>query len=70
MAAAWIDRVQMQGYKAIIERVFVIHLEAYDWNCPQHITPRYTAEEIRDAVHDVEERLRLTEAENAELRKR
>ena len=35
------------GYKAVIERVFVIHLEAFDWNCPQHITPRYTAEEIQ-----------------------
>ena len=45
-ADAWMDRVRMPGYKAIIERVFVIHVEAYDWNCPQHITPRYTAEQI------------------------
>lgn len=66
--AGWIQRVQMQGYKAVIERVFVVHLEAYDWNCPQHITPRYTAEEIRDAVHDVEERLHSVETENEELR--
>jgi predicted pyridoxine 5'-phosphate oxidase superfamily flavin-nucleotide-binding protein len=56
-AAPWIQRVQVPGHKAVIERVFVIHMEAYDWNCPQHITPRYTAEEIRDAVHDVEQRL-------------
>ena len=58
----------MPGYKAVIERVFVVHLEAYDWNCPQHITPRYTAEEIRDAVHDVEEKLHSVETENEELR--
>ena len=63
-----IHRVQMPGYKAVIERVFVIHMEAYDWNCPQHITPRYTAEEIREAVHDVEEKLRSLETENEELR--
>jgi predicted pyridoxine 5'-phosphate oxidase superfamily flavin-nucleotide-binding protein len=67
-AAPWIQRVQMPGYKAVIERVFVIHLDAYDWNCPQHITPRYTAEEIRDAVHDVEEKLHSAEKENEELR--
>ena len=67
-AEAWMDRVRLPGYKAVIERVFVIHVEAYDWNCPQHITPRYTAEEIRDAVHDVEEKLHSLETENEELR--
>ena len=67
-ADAWMDRVRIPGYKAVIERVFVIHVEAYDWNCPQHITPRYTAEEIRSAVHDVEEKLRTLEAENKRLR--
>lgn len=67
-AAPWIQRVQTPGYKAVIERVFVVHMEAYDWNCPQHIIPRYTAEEIRDAVQDVEEKLRSLETENEELR--
>ena len=67
-ADTWMDRVRMPGYKAIIERVFIIHVEAYDWNCPQHITPRYTAEEIQHAVHDVEEKLRAVETENEELR--
>lgn len=67
-ADAWLDRVRVPGYKAIIERVFVIHVEAYDWNCPQHITPRYTAEEIRDAVHDLEGKLHSLETENEELR--
>lgn len=33
------------GERAIVERAMVVHLEAYDWNCPQHITPRYTKEE-------------------------
>jgi uncharacterized protein len=68
-AAEWIKRVRMPGYKAVIERVFVIHVEAYDWNCPQHITPRYTAEEIREGVHAIEERLRSVELENEQLRK-
>lgn len=42
-----LPKVQMPDYKAVAERVFVIRVEAFDWNCPQHITPRYTAEEIK-----------------------
>ncbi len=68
-AAPWIERVELPGYKAVIERVFLIHMEAYDWNCPQHITPRYTAEEIRDAVRGVEEKLHSLETENERLRR-
>jgi predicted pyridoxine 5'-phosphate oxidase superfamily flavin-nucleotide-binding protein len=68
-AAAWIERVRMPGYQAVVDRVFVIHVEAYDWNCTQHITPRYTAEEIRDAVQGIEERARSLELENEQLRK-
>ena len=32
------------------ERIFVLTIEAIDWNCPQHITPRYTLEEIEELV--------------------
>ena len=37
-------------YKSKPERIILFHVEAYDWNCQQHITPRYTLEEIQDAV--------------------
>jgi predicted pyridoxine 5'-phosphate oxidase superfamily flavin-nucleotide-binding protein len=67
-AREWIERVRTPGYKAAIERVFVIHVEAFDWNCPRHITPRYTAEEIQEAVRPMEERLQALELENAALR--
>lgn len=33
-------------YKAVIERVVFIELVGYDWNCPQHITRRYTEAEL------------------------
>ena len=33
-------------YKAKVERLITLTIEAYDWNCPQHIVPRYTEEEI------------------------
>jgi predicted pyridoxine 5'-phosphate oxidase superfamily flavin-nucleotide-binding protein len=34
------------GYQAKVERIFKMHVVAFDWNCHRHITPRYTAEEI------------------------
>ena len=33
-----------------VERAVIVHVEAFDWNCPQHITPRFTAAEIEPAV--------------------
>ncbi len=56
------------GYKAKIERGFVLTLETFDWNCPQHLTPRYTAAEVDAAVARLRARLAALEAENAALR--
>ena len=39
-------RLAMPGYKAKIERAIVFDVEGFDWNCPQHIIPRYTVEEM------------------------
>ena len=33
-----------------VERVFIVDVVSFDWNCPQYITPRYTEEEIETAV--------------------
>jgi predicted pyridoxine 5'-phosphate oxidase superfamily flavin-nucleotide-binding protein len=41
-----LKELQMDGYKARLERIVTLKVQAYDWNCPQHITPRYTLEEI------------------------
>jgi hypothetical protein len=67
-AETWLPRVRMPGEKTVIERVFVIHVEAYDWNCPQHITPRYTAEELREGMQEIEKRVEALEQENNTLR--
>lgn len=37
-----VERLSVPGYEAKIERAVVFTLEAYDWNCSQHITPRYS----------------------------
>jgi len=39
-------KLTLEGYKYRPERIMVLHIKAFDWNCPQHITPRYTVEEI------------------------
>ena len=43
-----VQRLEDSDYGARIERVVLLHVVAFDWNCPQHITPRYTAEELSD----------------------
>lgn len=52
------------------ERILKLRLEAFDWNCPQHITPRFTEDEIARAVQPLHERLAQLEKENAALRDR
>jgi len=56
------------GYRAKPERLFRLRLEAFDWNCPQHIAPRYTETEIAVAVEPLRQRLAELETENAVLR--
>ncbi len=62
--------VTMPEYKAKLERIFRLRLEAFDWNCPQHIVPRFTEQEIAEAVRPLRDRLAQFETENAELRSR
>lgn len=45
---ALINTLSVSDYKGQVERAFIIHVEAWDRNCPQHILPRYTKQEIRD----------------------
>lgn len=42
-----VARLESPGYRARVERGVVITIEAFDWNCPKYITPRFTEEEIR-----------------------
>ena len=46
--AALLAKLALPGYKAKVERAMVARIEAFDWNCPQHITPRFTAQEIAE----------------------
>jgi len=71
-AREWLDRMKPRddaGDPARVERVFVIAIEAYDWNCQQHITPRYTQQEVESALGPVMARVEKLEKENAALKK-
>jgi predicted pyridoxine 5'-phosphate oxidase superfamily flavin-nucleotide-binding protein len=57
-------------YGAHSERAALIRVEAFDWNCPQHITPRFTHEELEQAVATVGEEIESLRAENQRLRHR
>lgn len=59
LAAALADA----AYKARVERGLIIKVEAFDWNCPQHITPRYTLEEIAPTIETLKARIAELEAE-------
>lgn len=42
-----LSRLGMKDYPGRVERGLLIRVEGFDWNCPQHITERYTMEDIR-----------------------
>ena len=44
------SRLANPGYRGRPERAFTLKLQAFDWNCPQHITPRFTEAEFMDAI--------------------
>ena len=68
--AALTELVTVPGYEAKLERIFRLQVETFDWNCSQHITPRFTDREVSEAVRPLRERLAELESENAELRAR
>jgi predicted pyridoxine 5'-phosphate oxidase superfamily flavin-nucleotide-binding protein len=60
----------MPGYPGRIERVVFVTVEAFDWNCQQHITPRFTEAELASIIVPVQQRLEALQAENEQLRRK
>ena len=50
-------RLSDSGYPGRVERAFLFHLEAWDVNCPQHIKPRFTEEEVGDTIEELRARI-------------
>jgi predicted pyridoxine 5'-phosphate oxidase superfamily flavin-nucleotide-binding protein len=54
-------RLAVPGWRARPERGIVIGVEAFDWNCPAHIAPRFTAEEVAEASAPLRRRVAALE---------
>jgi len=63
-----LSRLELPDYRARVERGIIIKVEAFDWNCPQHITPRFTAAEIELASQPLHQRIAELETELARLK--
>ncbi|HWD18045.1 MAG TPA: pyridoxamine 5'-phosphate oxidase family protein [Verrucomicrobiae bacterium] len=51
------DRFAEPGARRLVERIFFIEVDSFDWNCSQHITPRYTLAEIEELTAPLRERI-------------
>jgi len=58
----------VEDYQFKPERMMIFNVEAYDWNCQQHITPRYTVEDIEEAFAGQRSYLAKLETEVEELK--
>ena len=57
-----VRKVELPDYRARVERVALIDVAAFDWNCPQHITQRYTLAQVEAAAKPLRERIAELEA--------
>ncbi|MCO5733439.1 pyridoxamine 5'-phosphate oxidase family protein [Rhizobium sp. SSA_523] len=58
----------LAGATGKVERIIRLRLQNFDWNCPQHIVPRFTEAQMAAALQPIRDRLESLEAENARLR--
>lgn len=61
------ERLRLEGHGARVERAFVIRIVGFDWNCPQHITPRFTEQEVAAMTAPLHLRAERAERRVAEL---
>ena len=58
-----LEKLNDPEYGSVPERIFFFRVDAWDKNCPQHIKPRFTEEEIGEIVESLRERIRQLEVE-------
>lgn len=63
------EKIDPADYTHRSERMMVLDLQAFDWNCTQHITPRYTVEDVEAAFASQNEYVSKLEAEILKLKK-
>jgi predicted pyridoxine 5'-phosphate oxidase superfamily flavin-nucleotide-binding protein len=60
--AKTLDSLALEEYASVVERGFIIHIEAFDWNCPQHITRRFTQAQVEQMMASLVEENRILKA--------
>jgi predicted pyridoxine 5'-phosphate oxidase superfamily flavin-nucleotide-binding protein len=67
-AKEMLDKITTPQERAVVERVIEIQVEAFDWNCQQYITPRYSEEQVVRLLAPTRQRVAELEQENKRLR--
>ncbi|WP_413164004.1 pyridoxamine 5'-phosphate oxidase family protein [Capilliphycus salinus ALCB114379] len=57
-----LEQLRVPGYEAFAERAFLIHVEAWDWNCPQHIPIKYSEAQVAEMLAPLQARIQELEA--------
>lgn len=65
-----LEQLQVPDYRARVERGMIITIEGYDWNCTQHITPRFTQAQVLSMVEPLKDRVTELESTLADLNAR
>ena len=63
-----IDLIIPEGHESLTERIVLLHVIAFDWNCPKYITPRYTIEEINEMFMPLQEHIKELKSEISRLK--
>ena len=61
--ASALAKLAVPGYRARVEHGILISVEAFDWNCPQHIAPRFTIGQVETSMEPLRQRIAELEAE-------
>jgi hypothetical protein len=59
-----VARFTTPDVQRIVERMFLIDIVSFDWNCPKYITPRYTVAEIEALVEPLKQRIAELESQS------
>jgi predicted pyridoxine 5'-phosphate oxidase superfamily flavin-nucleotide-binding protein len=60
-------RLAPPNYQAVVQRAVLVSVQAFDWNCQQHITPRYSPAELAPVLATMRQRISDLEQENERL---
>ena len=56
------EKLHDPNYGSEPERMFLFHIDAWDVNCPKHIKPRFTEEEVGESIQALRDRIAQLEA--------